>query len=49
MNLFVTDINIHRFKEKIEHETDPEKRRILEKLLASEQAKRLRLGEDSQR
>jgi len=40
MSLWVTNTNIRDFKEKIGRETDPEKRRILEKLLAQEEQKR---------
>lgn len=49
MNLFVTDMNIHRFKVKIEHEIDPEKLRVLKELLAKEEAKRRRMWEEDQR
>jgi len=40
MTEWVTLKNIQDFKRKIAEEKDPEKRRILEELLAKEQAKR---------
>lgn len=43
MDRFIRSENIQRFKKLLEIETDPDKRRIVEKLLAEEEAKVLSL------